>query len=935
MATKVSPGSIQSGTAAQNPLRLLEAQGQAIWLDYIRRDLLTSGALQRLIDDDGLTGMTSNPTIFDKAVSSSTDYDATLRRALAANPRANASALFDAIAIEDIRMALDILRPVYDRSNRASGFVSLEVSPKLALDTAGTIREAHRLWDAVQRPNLMIKVPATPEGIPAVEELLASGLNINITLMFSMAHYEAVAGAYIRGLTRTADPTRIASVASFFVSRVDNLTDEALEKIGTPEALALRGKAGIANCRAVYKRFQEIFEGPEFAALRARDAHVQRVLWASTSTKNPAYPDTMYVAELIGPHTVNTLPPATLEAFRDHGVVRGKTILDSPEETAAVLAGLKKVGVNLDEITDRLQVDGVALFEKSFDDLLATIDKKRATLAAANADNSGNSLGTLAPAVEKRLQSWSAEHFAARMWAKDPTLWAPAGTPEITDRLGWLTLPEAQLAQVADLIKFREEIKAEGFRYAVVLGMGGSSLAPEVFQGTFGNRAGYPELYVLDSTHPAAVMALEDKIDLAHTLFIVSSKSGTTTEPNSFFHYFWHRVCAHAKNPGRQFIAVTDPCTPLQKLGEDRNFRRIFLATPDVGGRYSALTDFGLVPAAIIGLDLKQLLDRAAQMEKACGASVPEQQDPGLQLGAILGEAALAGRDKVTFFASPSLRDFPVWLEQLIAESTGKDGKGIVPIAGEEPAGDPSRYQNDRLFVHLRLASEKDEPHAAKLRALEAAGFPVIRITTNELMDLGQEFYRWEIAIAGAGAAIGIQPFNQPDVQLAKDLARQAMKKPAGDASSGAVDSVDAANPVALSEAMRKLLASVKPRDYIGIDAYIAPSEHTTAVLERIRTLLWHRSKAATMLGYGPRFLHSTGQLHKGGPNTGVFLQIVDSPVTNLSVPETDYTFGQLIRAQAAGDYTALKQRGRRVTQIQLGKDAAAGLARLEEVLRG
>ncbi|HXW17690.1 MAG TPA: bifunctional transaldolase/phosoglucose isomerase, partial [Candidatus Acidoferrales bacterium] len=647
------------------------------------------------------------------------------------------------------------------------------------------------------------------------------------------------------------------------------------------------------------------------------------------------YPDTMYVAELIGPYTVNTLPPATLEAFRNHGVVRGKTILDSPAETQAVLAGLKKVGVNLDEITDRLQVDGVALFDKSFDDLLATIDKKRATLVAATSENSGNSLGTLAPGVEKRLQSWSAEHFAARMWAKDPTLWAPRGTPEITDRLGWLTLPEVQLPQVADLIKFRDEIKAEGFRYAVVLGMGGSSLAPGVFQGTFGNRAGYPELYVLDSTHPAAVMALEDKIDLAHTLFIVSSKSGTTIEPNSFFHYFWHRVSAHAKNPGRQFIGVTDPGTPLQKLGEDRNFRRVFLATPDVGGRYSALTDFGLVPAAIIGLDLKPLLDRAAQMEKACGASVPDQQDPGLQLGAILGEAALAGRDKVTFFASPSLRDFPEWLEQLIAESTGKDGKGIIPVAGEEPAGDPSRYQNDRLFVHLRLASEKDESHAAKLRALEAAGFPVIRITTNELMDLGQEFYRWEVAIAGAGAAIGIQPFNQPDVQLAKDLARQAMKKPAGDASLGVVDSVDAANPVALSEAMQKLLASVKPRDYIGIDAYLAPSEHTTAVLERIRTLLWHRSKAATMLGYGPRFLHSTGQLHKGGPNTGVFLQIVDSPATNLSVPETDYTFGQLIRAQAAGDYTALKQRGRRVTQIQLGKDAAAGLARLEEVLRG
>jgi transaldolase / glucose-6-phosphate isomerase len=934
MGSKVSPEASQSETAARNPLRLAEAQGQAIWLDYIRRDMLTNGGLKRLVDEDGLSGVTSNPTIFEKAIASSTDYDATLQRVLASNPLADAASLFDALAIEDIRMATDILRPVYDRTNGADGFVSLEVSPKLARDTAGTLAEAKRLWGAVQRPNLMIKVPATPEGIPAVEELLASGINVNITLMFSMAHYEAVARAYIRGLSRAADPARIASVASFFVSRVDNLVDPALDKIGTPEALALRGKAGIVNSRNVYKRFQEIFDGPDFASLRAKGARVQRVLWASTSTKNPAYPDTLYVAELIGPHTVNTLPPATLEAFRDHGAVRGSTILDSPDATIAVLAGLKNVGVDLDAVTDRLQVEGVDSFAKSFEELLATLDKKRSALVAASTDKEEQSLGSLAPAVEQRLKSWAAAQFSKRMWAKDPTLWAAPGTPEITDRLGWLTLPEVQRTQVADLIKFREEIKSEGFTHAVVLGMGGSSLAPEVFQSTFGNRDGYPELHILDSTHPAAIIALEESIDLARTLFILSSKSGTTTEPNSFFFYFWHRVCAHSKSPGRQFAAVTDLGTPLQKLGEDRGFRRVFLATPDVGGRYSALTHFGLVPAAVIGLDLQKFLERACVMQASCSANTPDQQNPGLALGAILGEADLAGRDKVTFFASPSLRHLPVWLDQLIAESTGKDGKGIIPISGEEPAGDPSRYGSDRLFVHLRLASEKDESHVAKLRALEAAGHPVVRITVDELMDLGQEFYRWEIAIAAAGAAIGIQPFNQPDVQLAKDLARQAMNKVSSDAGSGATDAVDASNPVALSAAIEKLLASIKSGDYIGIDAYLAPSEHTTSVLGRIRTLLWHRAKAATMLGYGPSFLHSTGQLHKGGPNSGVFLQILDAPAANLSVPETNYTFGQLIRAQAQGDFTALTQRGRRAWQLQLGKDTAAGLARLEEVLR-
>ncbi|MFZ0634920.1 MAG: transaldolase, partial [Candidatus Acidiferrales bacterium] len=355
MASKVSPDAAQAAQSSANPLRLAEAQGQAIWLDYIRRSLLTSGELKRLVEDDGLSGVTSNPTIFEKAIAGSTDYDERLRAVLTLDPAADEASLFDAIAIEDIRMATDILRPVYDRTNGADGFVSLEVSPKLAHDTAGTLREAQRLWKAVQRPNLLIKVPSTPEGIPAVEELLASGINVNITLMFSMEHYEAVAQAYIRGLKRAANPARVASVASFFVSRVDNLIDPALEKIGTPEALALRGKIGIANSRNVYQRFQQIFGGSEFAPLRAKGARVQRVLWASTSTKNPAYPDTLYVAELIGPDTVNTIPPATLKAFRDHGQVRGSTILDSPQTAAAELAALAKAGIDLRAVTEQLQ----------------------------------------------------------------------------------------------------------------------------------------------------------------------------------------------------------------------------------------------------------------------------------------------------------------------------------------------------------------------------------------------------------------------------------------------------------------------------------------------------------------------------------------------------------------------------------------------------
>jgi transaldolase/transaldolase/glucose-6-phosphate isomerase len=385
MASKVSPDTAQGVHTGVNPLRLAEAQGQAIWLDFIRRNHIASGELKALVDNDGLSGVTSNPTIFEKAIVAGADYDESLAKLLRQTPVPDDFALFDSIAIEDIRSATDTLRPVYDRTNGADGYVSLEVAPGLAHDTDGTIREAKRLWAAVQRPNLMIKVPATPEGIPAVEELLASGLNINITLMFSLAHYEAVAQAYIRGLKRAANPSRSASVASFFVSRVDNLIDPQLEKIGTPDALALRGKIGVANCRVVYQRFLEIFRGNDFAPLRAKGARVQRVLWASTSTKNPKYSDTLYVAELIGPDTVNTLPPATLDAFRDHGVVRGATILDAPEQAAADLTALKKVGVDLSAVTEQLQKEGVESFAKSFDDLMAALEKKRASLGASNA----------------------------------------------------------------------------------------------------------------------------------------------------------------------------------------------------------------------------------------------------------------------------------------------------------------------------------------------------------------------------------------------------------------------------------------------------------------------------------------------------------------------------------------------------------------------
>ncbi len=927
-----------------NPLKELEKCGQSIWLDYIRRSLMTSGELGRLIREDGLRGVTSNPTIFEKAISGSKDYDDALRLRLGEDPHADAAVLFEMLAIEDIQKAADAFRPVYESTQGADGFVSLEVSPRLAHDTEGTLAEARRLWKALDRPNVMIKVPATPEGIFAIAALIGEGINVNITLMFSLAHYEAVAQAYLRGLERASEPQRVASVASFFVSRVDTAVDRKLEEIGTPEALALRGQAAVANAKMVYRRFREIFNAESFAALRERGARVQRPLWASTGTKNPAYSDVLYVEELIGTDTVNTVPPATLDAFGDHGRVRGSTVEEGQAEAEGTLSRLAKLGIDLDVITENLQADGVGSFAASFEQLLGALEEKRKVLLAGQAAREQLSLGSYQSKVQQRLQAWQKDRFACRLWQKDPTLWSPQPVPELVDRLGWLNLPEQMHGQLDELAGFAQQAMADGIRHVVLLGMGGSSLAPEVFQQSFGNAPGHPALLVLDSTHPSAVRTVEKSVDLLHALFLVSSKSGTTGETLSFFRYFWERVSRLTSTPGRHFVAITDPGTPLEKLATERQFRRTFSAPVEVGGRYSALSVFGLVPAALIGVDVHQLLDRAWQMAEACAFCVPESDNPGLTLGSAVGELALAGRDKVTFLASASLASLPAWVEQLIAESTGKEGKGILPVA-DEPARPAAGYGPDRLFVHLSRDGPKDGPRdgeedselETQVAALEAAGHPVIRLSLSEMVDLGQDFFRWEVAIAAAGAVLRIHPFNQPDVQLAKELARQAMGQAKGKAkgSRNGAKPISAARRKQLAQAVESWLASAGPGAYIALQAYLAPAADVTTALQEIRRALGSRLKAPTTLGYGPRFLHSTGQLHKGGPNTGLFLQLVDNPQEDLAVPETEYTFGALIQAQALGDFLALKQRDRRVLRINLGSDVTGGLKRLAEVLHG
>ncbi len=523
--------------------------------------------------------------------------------------------------------------------------------------------------------------------------------------------------------------------------------------------------------------------------------------------------------------------------------------------------------------------------------------------------------------IEARLQQWNSNEFTERLLERDPTLWVPRGTLEIENRLGWLDLPASMAPKIGDLTQFSRNIATDGFTDVVVLGMGGSSLAPEVFQSTFGNADGYPRLTVLDSTHPAAVTALADGLDLPRTLFVVSSKSGTTTEMLSFFYYFWARLTEAGIDPGPRFVAVTDPGTPLERLAEERGFRRVFSSPPDVGGRYSALCEFGLVPAALIGVDVGELL---ATVHSASDSS-DEELEQALRLGATIGECALAGRDKLTFVTSPALNSLPTWIEQLIAESTGKLGVGIVPIDGE-PAWDYPDYGHDRVMVYIGLRTEPEQEKRERMRSLVPEWARVSQVI-EDTHEISRLMMRWEIATAAAGAVLGINPFDQPDVQLAKDLAREAMAGGGASADTGRVIAIDDAG---LESAASEWLGSASAGDYAGIHVYLAPGDSVDDAVSRLRATIGRGARVATTAGYGPRFLHSTGQLHKGGANNGLFLQIIDDATANdVHVPETDYTFGQLIAAQSAGDAAALIQRGRRLLRVNLGTDTHSGLEKL------
>ncbi|MET3967991.1 MULTISPECIES: bifunctional transaldolase/phosoglucose isomerase [Bradyrhizobium] len=943
-----------------NPVKELEKHGQAVWLDFLARGFIAKGDLKRLIDTDGVKGVTSNPSIFEKAIGSSDEYDAPIGKALKRGDRTVAD-LFEAVAIEDIQNAADVLRPVYDRLRAGDGYVSLEVSPYLAMDTAGTVAEARRLWKDVDRKNLMVKVPATPEGLPAIETLIGDGISINITLLFARDVYLQVAEAYLAGLEKYVagggDPSHVASVASFFVSRIDSVVDKQLdEKIARANdpsekerLAALKGKVAIANAKVAYQDYKRLFSGPRWDKLAAKGAKPQRMLWASTGTKNKDYSDVLYVEELIGPDTINTVPPATLDAFRDHGKPRD-SLEENVDDARRVLEELERSGVSLEAITEELVKDGVKQFADAADKLYGAVAHKRATVLGPAIDHQLLSLGDgLGKAVAKSTEEWRASAKIRRLWQRDKSVWT--GTDE--DKwLGWLD--SAAKADVADYEDYASRVKGQKFSDAVVLGMGGSSLGPEVLAETFARKSGFPKLHVLDSTDPAQVRAMEARIDIANTVFIVSSKSGGTTEPNAMKDYFHERV-AQAVGPkvktGHRFIAVTDPGSSLEKAAKSLNYARIFHGEPSIGGRYSVLSPFGLVPAATAGIDVKTLVKHALSMARSCGPDVPPGENPGVQLGLAMGLAGLEGRDKVTILSSKKIADFGAWAEQLIAESTGKEGKGLIPIAGE-PLGEPALYGNDRFFIDIRTEGEADAAHDSKLAAVEAAGHPVVRIVMKSIDHLGQEFFRFEMATAVAGSILGINPFDQPDVEAAKiktrELTASFEKTGALPAEQPVVSTdeadlyTDEANATALRAAgangdltswLKAHLSRSGHGDYVALLGYIARDKATIDALQTMRLEVREKRHVATCAEFGPRFLHSTGQAYKGGPDSGVFLQITADDAKDLSVPGQKASFGVIKAAQARGDFDVLTERGRRALRVHLKGGLKKGLAALNAAL--
>lgn len=938
-----------------NPLYQLSEHGQSYWLDNLSREMIRNGALQRRVEQEGLRGVTSNPAIFHNAISSGNAYDDEIADLVDAG--ASTSEIYEQLVVSDISDACDILRPVYDSTDGLDGYVSLEVSPRLIHDTQGSIEEGHRLWDAVSRPNLMIKIPGTPAGIPAIEELLFEGINVNVTLLFDVVAYDHVARAFVRALDRRHAAGRsldVASVASFFLSRIDVLVDRLLghridAHLAPGGPASLLGETAIASAKLAYQSFLRHFSGDSWKELAQSGARVQRLLWASTSSKNPLYDAVCYVEPLIGQNTVNTMPESTISAFSASGRVVPDTIEADVDHATSVFEQLDEFGIDMAAASKQLVDEGAEKFIAPFDALLAGLAARRAEFAG---DSNRIALSGIARDAMKGslLNALEESRFVQRLYAADASLWTadPTEQSAIEARLGWLEAPENSVEQLAEFGSLASELVDQGLTHVLVLGMGGSSLGAAVAAASFPVVARHPQLMVLDDIDPGVVRDVEGTIDITRTLFLVASKSGTTVETLALYQHFYSLVVkAGVPDPGSRFVALTDPGTPLMGEAGDKRFRKIFTTPENVGGRYSVLTAYGILPMTLAGLDSTGVLAAARQQRAISGPEVPIQVNPSIGLGVALGSLAGMGRTRLTFVMSPSVKRLGPWLEQLVAESTGKDGLGIVPII-DEPPREIEAYSSDRVFVHITLDGESSHGDDARLTTLENAGHPVVRIRIPELAAIGAEFFRWEVAVAAASAVLGVNPFNEPDVSGAKQRAQQQLTTLGSERRAAISSPVAAENGLevymdgvvedaarGVDDRVRQWVDTTNPEDYVAVLAYFGSSAERDGLAYRLRDILGRRTGAATTFGYGPRYLHSTGQLHKGGVREGAFIVLTADEIEDIEVPGQSFGLAQLRFAQATGDTDALRDAGRRVIRVNLGWYVERGLQILADLLSG
>ncbi len=931
--------------------------GQGPWLDTISRKLLRSGTLQAYIEDSGLLGVTSNPSIFQQAISQGEGYEQDIQKLLKRG--ASTVEIYDALTISDIREACDLFLPVFKKTGGEHGFVSLEVLPNLAFNEEATVEEARRLFRLVNRPNVMIKVPATEQGVAAVRRLIGEGINVNVTLIFSQKNYRDVAGAYLDGLEifakKSGDLSKVHSVASVFVSRIDTDIDKQLDaKLATEGDAAkrmllndLKGKAAIANSKKVYQAFKDLFGSSRFQALKSQGACVQKPLWASTSCKNAAYSDLIYVETLVGKNTVNTLPQNTWEAVLAHGEIRPGTVEENIPEAEAAITGLKSFGIDIHAVCDRLQKDGVKSFVNSFESLMTTLEKKRDSQMASPVKVNCSLPASLEKNVADTFAQLAKKDIHARWLAKDPTLWSndAAHQKVILNRLGWVDNCEKITGKLYEIDQLQEKLFKGKVRDIVLLGMGGSSLAAEVLSLILKKPAHKVKgalqgirFHLLDTTDPASILKVEKIVRYPSTMFLVGSKSGSTIETRSQYQYFFDRVKKFYKNDenkaAERFVIITDHGSPLETLGRSKSFGGLFLNPQDIGGRYSALSFFGLVPAALLGIDVRQVLDDAQRFLDAMRATKDISKNEGIALGILLGALALKGKDKLTFWTSPELASFADWAEQLIAESTGKDGKGITPVANEMPLS-LDRYGSDRVFVMLRLKGQNEKLWAARIKGLKAKGFPVLDFVWSDGSNVGGEFLRWEVATSFASVVLKVNPFDEPNVTESKNITSRLLEDVKKKKALPKPGKLLLAKGASLTPGDKKILGaffSQLPKNgFVSLLAYVDRSSVTKKSLQGLQKSMASGLKVPVLSGFGPRYLHSIGQLYKGGPKQGIFVEFFVKDLKDVKIPGEVYGFSQLKRAQAMGDYEAISSKGLPILAVDLGANLATGFSSFQK----